>query len=236
MLRSAYAYTAIGFLIGLVLVGTDLLFSRLFTSALVSALVLLVFVLITGALHLDGLADTFDALACRGGREDKLAAMRDSSSGPVGMVAVIFVLGLKFLAIEEVTLLSYYLHYVALLFMPVIGRWAQVLGMFLGQPARPDGLGAIFIGKVGIGILITTSSIAILLFALASLATGSFAPGLWYVYGAVGFALVFVIAIVLADLFKRNFGGQSGDTLGAATELSELAFLLWTITWSRLFI
>ncbi len=236
MLRSAYAFTVTGFLIGVVLVIADFFLAQLFSSALVSALVLLVLVLITGALHLDGLADTFDALACRGGREDKLSAMRDPSSGPVGMVAVMFVLGLKFLAIEEVASLSYYLHYVALLFMPVMGRWVQVAGMFLGKPSRPDGLGTIFIGKVGTGIFITTTAIALLLFAAVSLVAGSYAPGMWYVYGGAGFALVFVIAIVLVGLFKRNFGGQSGDTLGAATELSELAFLLWTITWSRLFI
>ena len=165
MLRSAYAFTVTGFLIGVVLVIADFFLARLFSSALVSALVLLVLVLITGALHLDGLADTFDALACRGGREDKLSAMRDPSSGPVGMVAVMFVLGLKFLAIEEVASLSYYLHYVALLFMPVMGRWVQVAGMFLGKPSRPDGLGTIFIGKVGTGIFITTTAIALLLFA-----------------------------------------------------------------------
>ena len=236
MLRSALAFPVVGFLIGVALVVADVMASQVFSSSLVSALVLLVLVVITGALHLDGLSDTFDALACRGDREKRLSAMRDPSAGPVGMVAVMFALGLKYLAIEEVASLGNFEHYAGLAFMPVAGRWAQVTGMFLGKPSRPDGLGKIFIGQVGTGMYLVVTALALGLFAGGSVLAGSYAPGLWYVFGAVGFALVFVMSVVLVGINKKHFGGESGDTLGAATEFSELLFLLWVVVWSRLYI
>ena len=236
MLRSALAFPAVGFLIGVALVASDVIFSQVFSSSLVSALVLLVLVVITGALHLDGLSDTFDALACRGDRERRLSAMRDPSAGPVGMVAVIFALGLKYLAFEEIASLGNFEHYAGLAFMPVAGRWAQVTGMFLGKPSRPDGLGKIFIGQVGTGMYLVVTALALGLFAGGAVLAGSHAPVLWYVFGGVGFSLVFVMSLVLVGINKKHFGGESGDTLGAATEFSELLFLLWVVVWSRLFI
>ncbi len=236
MLRSAMAFPIVGFLIGVTLMASDLIFSQFFSSALVSALVLLVLVVVTGALHLDGLSDTFDALACRGDRKRSLSAMRDSSAGPVGMVAVMFALGLKYLAIEEVASLGYFEHYAALVFMAVAGRWAQVTGMYLGKPSRPDGLGKIFIGQVSTGMYLGATAIAIGLFAVSALLAGGYAPRLWYVFGGVGFALVFVTNVILVRVNRKYFGGQSGDTLGAASEFSEILFLLWVVVWSRLFI
>lgn len=236
MLRSALAFPVVGFLIGVALLASDVIFSQVFSSSLVSALVLVVLVVLTGALHLDGLSDTFDALACRGDRERRLSAMRDSSAGPIGMVAVMLVLGLKFLAIEEVASQGSFLHYLGLVFMPVAGRWAQVTGMFLGRPSRPDGLGKIFIGQVGTGMYLVATAIAFGLFAGAALLAGGNAPDLWYVFGAVGFLIILVMNVVLVGINRKHFGGESGDTLGAATEFSELLFLLWVVVWSRLFI
>ncbi len=236
MLRSALAFPVVGFLIGLLLIVTDVLLSQVFPSALVSALVLLVLVVITGALHLDGLSDTFDALACRGDRKRRLSAMRDSSAGPIGMVAVMFSLGIKYLAFEEVASLGYFAHYAALAFMPVVGRWAQVTGMFLGKPSRPDGLGKIFIGQVGVGMYLVATALALGLFAGSASLAGGYAPELWYVFGGVGFALVFAANLVFLRINKKHFGGESGDTLGTASEFSEILFLLWVVVWSRLFI
>ena len=236
MLRSALAFPIVGFMIGVALLAADVIFSQVFSSGLVSALVLLVLVVLTGALHLDGLSDTFDALACRGGRERRISAMRDSSAGPIGMVAVMFSLGLKYLAIEEIASLGYFEHYAGLVFMVVAGRWAQVTGMFLGKPSRPDGLGKIFIGQVGAGMYLVVTALALGLFAGSAILAGSYAPRLWYVFGGVGFALVFAANVVLVRVNRKHFGGESGDTLGAATEFSEILFLLWVVVWSRLFI
>lgn len=232
LLRSTVVYPLVGFFLGGLLVGTDILFSMVFSSSLTSAFVLLVMVIFTGALHLDGLSDTFDALACRGTVERRLEAMRDSSAGPVGMVAVLFVLGMKFLALEELSNLSYYERYAGLLFMPVVGRWALLAGMYLGRPSRADGLGKIFIGRIGSARFLLATVLGLGLFALVSIVAGGYAPRLWYLFGVMGFVQVFALVGVFTRLFGKSFGGHSGDTLGAVCELSELLFLLWVSVWS----
>jgi adenosylcobinamide-GDP ribazoletransferase len=236
MRRSVLAFPAVGFVIGVLLVISDRAFSLVFSSPLTSAFVLVVLVIVTGALHQDGLADTFDALAVRGDVARKLAVMRDPTAGPVGIVAIIITLGLRFLTIEEIASLSSYAHYAGLLFMPVLGRWGQVTGMFLGKPSRPDGLGKIFIGKISGGLYAGVTLVAVILFAAASLAAGGIAPKMWYVFGAVGFVLVFVLTLLLVRHFKKHFGGENGDTLGGGSEFTEILFLCWVIVWSRLFI
>ena len=105
-------------------------------------------VLSNGGFHLDGLADTFDALAAKGDREKKLSVMKDGTIGPVGVIAVFFSLLIKYLAIKNLTLFPLFTLYSSLLFMPAISKLAMVISMFYGKSARADGLGRLFIQNI----------------------------------------------------------------------------------------
>jgi adenosylcobinamide-GDP ribazoletransferase len=236
LMGSALFYPLVGLIAGALLVAADWLFSLVLPQGLTNAMVLLVLVLFSGAFHLDGLADTFDAIAVKGDRERRLAVMREGAAGPAGVTAIVFVLGIKFLAFDAISNLTYFEHYFTLLFMPVAGRWAMLAGMLVGRPARTDGLGQVFIGRLGAKRFALATALTALLIAGLVLPAGRYVLIDWYLQVGLGFAAVFVLAALCSRLFNALFGGQTGDTLGATGELSETLFVLWTLLWSRLFL
>jgi adenosylcobinamide-GDP ribazoletransferase len=163
-------------------------------------------ILVTGALHEDGLADTADGFG--GGRERfrKLEIMRDSRIGSFGALALMISLALRvaaLAALREPGAVA-----VALVVSGALGRGAMVGVLLLLRPARPDGLAAA-LGTVprraaGIGLAVAAS------FALA-------APG---ALPAAGLATV-----VMAILARRQIGGYTGDVLGATEQAAECAIL-----------
>lgn len=171
--------------------------------------------LVTGAFHLDGLADTCDGVFSARKREQMLEIMRDSRLGTNGGLALIFIVVAKVLVVSELALRD-----VPMLLMltaaSVAGRTVIVLLMYRQRYAREgNGLGNIYIGKVtGKQTLVTLAGGTILTLLLGQ--------------GAALLALVIsmVVVLLLATYLRRRLGGQTGDTLGAAAEVGELVFLL----------
>ncbi|HDL8588238.1 TPA: adenosylcobinamide-GDP ribazoletransferase [Yersinia enterocolitica] len=175
----------------------------------------LVLALVTGAFHLDGLADTCDGVFSARKREKMLEIMRDSRLGTNGGLALIFIVVAKVLVVSELALRDAPML-LMLTAASVAGRTVIVLLMYRQRYAREgNGLGNIYIGKVtGKQTLITLAGGAIL-----SLLLGQ---------GAALLALVISMGVValLATYLHRRLDGQTGDTLGAAAEVGELVFLL----------
>lgn len=175
----------------------------------------LVLALVTGAFHLDGLADTCDGVFSARKREKMLEIMRDSRLGTNGGLALIFIVVAKVLVVSELALRDAPML-LMLTAASVAGRTVIVLLMYRQRYAREgNGLGNIYIGKVtGKQTLITLAGGAIL-----SLLLGQ---------GAALLALVIsmVVVALLATYLHRRLDGQTGDTLGAAAEVGELVFLL----------
>ncbi|HIH7591165.1 TPA: adenosylcobinamide-GDP ribazoletransferase [Yersinia enterocolitica] len=175
----------------------------------------LVLALVTGAFHLDGLADTCDGVFSARKREKMLEIMRDSRLGTNGGLALIFIVVAKVLVVSELALRDAPML-LMLTAASVVGRTVIVLLMYRQRYAREgNGLGNIYIGKVtGKQTLITLAGGAIL-----SLLLGQ---------GAALLALVIsmVVVALLATYLHRRLDGQTGDTLGAAAEVGELVFLL----------
>lgn len=170
--------------------------------------------LLSGGLHLDGLADSFDALGGgRGDRARQLEIMRDPRSGPHGVAA----LALTQLAAVGglATLVGDRLWLVAL--WPAAARAAVVPALAWLPAARPDGLGA------SLRAATSTADVAVAL-ALAAgaclLAGPSARPAL------AGLAAAGAVATLWSLWWRRRLGGCTGDTDGAAIELAGLAFLL----------
>lgn len=176
---------------------------------------MLALALITGAFHLDGLADTCDGVFSARKREQMLEIMRDSRLGTNGGLALIFIVLAKVLVVSELALRDVSM-FALLTAASVVGRTVIVLLMYRQRYAREgNGLGNIYIGKVtGRQTVITLAGGAILTLLLGQ--------------GAAVLALVITMAVVwlLATYLRRRLGGQTGDTLGAAAEVGELVFLL----------
>ncbi|EOA2987112.1 TPA: adenosylcobinamide-GDP ribazoletransferase [Yersinia enterocolitica] len=171
--------------------------------------------LVTGAFHLDGLADTCDGVFSARKREQMLEIMRDSRLGTNGGLALIFIVVAKVLVVSELALRDAPML-LMLTAASVAGRTVIVLLMYRQRYAREgNGLGNIYIGKVtGKQTLVTLAGGAILILLLGQ--------------SAALLALVtsMVVVALLATYLCRRLGGQTGDTLGAAAEVGELVFLL----------
>ena len=213
--RSLLFYPLVGLLFGvilwvfnLVLAGAPLL--------LHAALLLTVWVLLSGALHLDGLADSADAwLGGFGDRERTLTIMKDPRSGPIAVVTLVLVLLLKFCALLALVEQG---HAVMLIIVPLLGR-AALLGLFLTTPyVRAGGLGQALADhlprRAGWWVL-GASALACLLIA--------------GVKAIVALVVAFVGFVWLRQVMIRRLGGTTGDTAGALLELLEMAVLVGVV-------
>ena len=99
--RSTAFYPLVGLLLGLILWASYWVFSLAFSRTVCDGLVLLVLVLVTGAFHLDGMADTLDGMAAGKSTEERLLIMKDHRVGTFGVVGLILILGIKFLALNS---------------------------------------------------------------------------------------------------------------------------------------
>ena len=166
-----------------------------------------VLVIVTGALHQDGLADAADGLGVRGDRQRRLAAMRDSSIGVYGALALILWTLLLVAVLDRLTAAR---AVEALTAAAVLGRWAALLHAAWSPPARADGLGAAF----HVSPIALTAATAIALGAAVGL-TG-LGPGLAAIGAALGVAALTTVGA------RAALGGRTGDTLGASVALAEV--------------
>ncbi len=209
--RSALAYPAIGLLIGLLLAGLQQLVGHA-DPLLQAALLTATWALITGGLHLDGLADSADAwVGGHGDRERTLAIMKDPRSGPAAISTLVLTLLLKFAALAVLIKAD---AWPALLLVPVLGRSA-IVALLLSTPyVRPGGMGSALTAHL-------PRAAAVLVMLLV-------AAGGLYAGKAGALALVVAVAawLALRWMMLRRLGGMTGDTLGAAVELTEVAVLI----------
>ncbi len=232
--KATIFFPFVGCLEGISLVILATFFLKIFTAEMTNALLVLMLVLINGGLHLDGLADTFDAIASRGDRVRKLAIMKDGTVGPIGVVAIVMALLLKYVSLNAVFFHSISaIYYVTLILMPVASRWALVPAIYYCKSARQDGLGRVFIEYTGTKELLIATVVTIVL-ALLVCSSGS-------QYSFFTFYLLFVLPVLyifnfaLVWFFNKNFGGMTGDSFGAVNEFALLAFLLATVLWLQKF-
>jgi adenosylcobinamide-GDP ribazoletransferase len=212
--RSLLFYPLVGLLIGALLAMLAMAMSAVGISDLLgAALVLAAWVLLTGGLHLDGLADSADAwIGGRGDRERTLAIMKDPYCGPMGMAALVVILLVKFGALAA--LLSYGKGWVVA-FVPVLGRAALPL-LFLTTPyVRPGGLGAAL-----------TAQPRRKTAAATVMASGSVSVACLGWPGVVAVVAVLSVFIPLRRMMVGILGGTTGDTAGALVELVEAATII----------
>lgn len=210
--RSMAFFPLVGVTLGALLVGVDFILSPWLPRQVTDLLLITLLSAVTGALHLDGLADVCDGLAARGDRERFLTVMKDSRIGAVGVVGLILGLLLKYQALLHIP--QEYRHE-TLLFFPFVARFSQVQMTLGAKRAREDGLGSVFIGSAGIWQFISAGLITL--------------TGAWLLLGMRGIYCCIALYLFtwgVKGWFQRKLGGITGDIIGCASELNEILCLL----------
>ena len=205
-------FPIVALLIGLLLFLANWGLGEVFSPVVTAAFTLLVWILISGAMHLDGLADSCDGFAGNTA-EKRLEIMKDSHTGAFGVVGISLLLLVKFAAI--VSLSGW--EWEALVLAPVFGTWAMVLAITVFPYARKNGVGQAF--KQGATIF------KLLIATIITLAAAALLAGWW---GVVIMAITCLVTVLVGVFFKSRLGGLTGDTYGAIKEVSEAIVLILT--------
>lgn len=217
---AARAFPLAGAVVGAVGGVVVLLAAALHLPPLASALLAIGAILcLTGALHEDGLADCADGFGGGTSRSAKLEIMRDSRIGTYGALALVVSIGLRAALLAAFLPVSPWGAAFALVAMEAVGRTALVHVWATLPPARFDGLSA-STGRPTRDTLF--ASVAIVL--VVALVAGTIAAG--PIAAIVALAAAALATYGFEALCRRQIGGQTGDTLGAAEQLGALAYLL----------
>ena len=202
----------VGLIIGFILTGLSWILRFVLPQGIANALLLVVLVILTGALHLDGLADTCDGLAGHKTAEDRWRIMRDSRVGGFGVIGIVLILLVKYVSLNSIpgTLMM-----VSLVLVPVVGRWTMTYAIFAYPYARPSGLGQVFKEGTRWPEFIVATIVTIVVATLSM-----------RLIGLAMLAIIWLIVVVLAAYFKKTFAGLTGDNYGAINEISEASVLI----------
>lgn len=231
--RSVIFYPLAGCVIGLLLLmaGQGL---SLFLPAMPAAVLLLgLWVILTGGLHLDGLMDTADGILSHRPREQMLEIMKDSRVGAMGVIVAVLHLLLKFTLL--CTLLEIYQRdgggngYFLLAIIPIWSRWFMTAAIQGWPYARKEsGLGSFFQGVSREYVLISFLVALLITTMVLGFTHTSLDTAIWPV--VLCFAgCTFISGWLMATYISRKLGGLTGDTYGALNELLEAVLLLGVV-------
>ena len=221
MAASVRYYPLVGVLVGgvsaLVFAGV----SALLPQVLAVLLALATGLLVTGAFHEDGLADTFDGVGGGLSRERALEIMRDSRLGTYGTLALILALALK---AGTLAALPVGLVIAALIAGHGLSRVSSVLVIATSRYVRAEGTGKPVAGGTSIPSLFT------------ALLSGGLILGVWCIFYAPDAIAWAGIGLLISHglmrlFFEPKLGGYTGDTLGAVQQASEVGFYLGLVAW-----
>lgn len=206
--------------------GALLLFGSLPVAA---ALCLIIQYLGFNLFHFDGLVDSADAFLGKFDREKRFAILKDSRIGVYGLFAGAGIFMLKGALLYA--LLSGKGGFLLCGAYPITGRWAAALVPCLAGPAKPAGLGALLaassVKRAALGL---TLSLAVFTACAGAASQGGFTAALLRAAPAL---LGVPVGFGVAGAYKKHLGGYTGDALGAAVELGELAHLAGSLFLAR---
>jgi len=202
----------VGLFIGLILYGASVLFSFIHFIELQAILMMITYIWLTGGLHLDGFADTTDALFSARDREKMMEIMKDSrlgAFGAIGLILLILTYWIGFIIILPK-------YSIVLLIMPVFGRVAAIMSTCFSTYA-PGGGG---LGKRFVEMTQLHHFVVYLLFLLV------FATFVLGLSGFIAVVLGFIPGLFLMLNLQRKIGGMTGDTIGMTIEMNQVFFLV----------
>lgn len=208
-------FPLVGLILGFVLLGMDRTLAHMLPSAPASALLVAALALLSGGLHLDGVADTADGMAVQGDRATRLSVMSAGNIGPAGVMALALVLLVQWSAF---TTLDGAMRSAAIVIAPALARWSATPVAVLFRPARPRGIGH----ALQQGVWPIAAPLGSVLILVACLV----------LFGPEGVALPVIAAgasVLVAAAAARLLDGVTGDTFGASIEVSQAVVLLFLV-------
>lgn len=225
--KSMKWFPVVGMVLGGILWGAYSLLAPIIPSPLIMAIILVTLdVIMTGGLHLDGLADTFDGIFSYRSKQKMLEIMKDSRLGTNGALVLILYFIFKIALLMEASNLLGINQGVIMAMVPVISRLNSVVNCAFAPYARATGMGKTFVDNTGFGDLIISIVITV-----------AYLVGICKYFNIVAMGpililpVVIVLGIYFARLMTRKIGGITGDTLGAVVELTSVItlFLMYII-------
>ena len=209
---------AAGFLLADWLLGREM--------AAIAAVILLI--VVTGGLHLDGIADTADGLFCYRSRERMLEIMRDSTLGANGVIAIVLAILVKYILLHAIPGDG---GVPALLIAPLLGRMALTWHSAVARYAREErGIGD-FVNQTGLAQASAATLLSLVL-VTAILLLGGMQPSLVPLVVGILHLPSIGLAVLFAAYLSWRLGGITGDTIGATIELAELlSFFVFFLVW-----
>lgn len=231
--KSMKFFPVVGIVIGAILYLTYFIGAKfIMSSYLLAAIVVTVEVILTGALHLDGLADTFDGIFSYRSKQKMLEIMKDSRLGTNGGIALVLYFALKIFLIAGINDMN--LGVIGniigvknsvgavLLVSPVLARINPVFNCTVSPYARSSGSAKEFVDNTDKTGLLTACAIGLIFSTVMG-------AGILKVLNPLHIlnitAIVMALGLYFAKLMERKIGGITGDTLGAILELSEVMIL-----------
>ena len=250
--KSMKYFPIVGIIVSFILLFFCIIFNFIFKNLNYStALPLMILVVIltdlitTGALHLDGLADTFDGIFSYRSKHKMLEIMKDSRLGSNGALALILYFLLKFVLFYSLIIESRELTLYAIMTYPVVSRFCSVVSCASSPYARGSGMGKTFVDNTKTCGLIVATIITLLytigmLFMSFILFTNYTLPIQFIMKSilviVVIVALLALFAYAFSKLIERKIGGITGDTLGALLEISSLVYIFLILIMPGFFI
>lgn len=205
--RAFAYYPLVGAILAVLLIVASFLLRLALPHLVAAALLVGLWVLLTGALHLDGFADACDGLFAATTRERRLEILRDVHLGAFGAV------GLALLLITKVAAVASAPNDASIFLAPVLGRWVMVYAAAY-PPARGEGMAVMFRAGLTRRVIFTATVLAVF-------------PCLFFGgFGLVAFIAAFAIATLIARFALNRLGGLTGDVYGMICESVELGVLI----------
>lgn len=172
-------------------------------------MVIIIYLFITGGIHLDGLADSCDGLFSNRPKERVLEIMKDSHIGTFGVIALILYFLCFYVGVTRV-------DWLWLLVMPLVGKTLGFFAAGLSTYAREDqGMGFLFIERI-------QKKHSVIYLTLLVIAIGA----LLQTDGLIALFVAILSTVTIMKLTKKVIGGQTGDTIGMTIEVTQMVFLL----------
>jgi len=209
---SVVCYPLVGLIVGVFLGG----FAWLLSDApplVAAALLVTLWVFVTGGLHLDGLADSADAwVGGMGNRDKTLAIMKDPNCGPAGVTSIVLVLSLKLAALHALLSVD---DWIAMMLAAVLARTLLPL-LFLTTPyVREGGLGSVLAGNLPRrACFFSIAAVPLCMLLLPDVRYFALLP------------VALAVFLALRNQMMKRIGGTTGDTAGALVEIAETAAVL----------
>lgn len=216
-IKALNLYTLMGAVIGFLLCVVYVVFNNIYISFIRGLVITIMYIVITGGIHLDGAADTSDGIFSGRTGDRIFEIMSDSHIGAFGVITLILII------LSQFVLFSY-CDITAVFMMPVAGRAGTIAACWNKKYAKKTkGMGTAFIENINNRVLVMN---LLILFVLSMLSY----------YRAAIFTACFATVCAsyfISTLIEEKIGGMTGDTCGFITEISQIIFMILVLFLQR---